>query len=432
MKTKAVRLHGVNDLRVEEFDLPALKEDEILVKIISDSVCMSTHKLAKQGEAHARVMGSLTEEPVIIGHEIAGLIVEVGSKWQERFQKGQKFTIQPSLNYKGSMITPGYSYPYFGGDCTYAIVPKEVIELDCFIPYEGDAFFSASLSEPVSCVIAGFNRNFHTNSLNHEFDMGVKKGGNLAILGACGPMGLEAIDYAIQLENGPQLIVAVDASAERITRAKRVLPPEKAVALNKQLVYLNPTEVEDVLAELLKLTDQAGYDDVFVYAPIQALIEQADQILGKDGCLNFFAGPVDKELSAKLNMYNLHYKYTHMIGFTGSTMADMHEAIDLSSRKRIDPAIMITHIGGLEAAVETTLKLPTIPGGKKLIYTQIDLPLTAIDEFQQLGEQEELFQQLHEACERHAGCWNKEAEDILLAHFEVEVTLAETGGKTHA
>ena len=44
MKTKAVRLYGANDLRTEEFELPEIKDDEILVKIVSDSICMSTYK----------------------------------------------------------------------------------------------------------------------------------------------------------------------------------------------------------------------------------------------------------------------------------------------------------------------------------------------------------------------------------------------------
>ena len=41
MRTKAVRLYGKNDLRLEEFELPAIKDDEILAQVISDSICMS-------------------------------------------------------------------------------------------------------------------------------------------------------------------------------------------------------------------------------------------------------------------------------------------------------------------------------------------------------------------------------------------------------
>lgn len=47
---------------------------------------------------------------------------------------------------------------------------------------------------------------------------------------------------------------------------------------------------------------------------------------------------------------------------------------------------MITHIGGLDAYADTTLHLPEIPGGKKLIYTQIHMPLTAIEDFRKIGK----------------------------------------------
>ena len=39
MRTKAVRMYGKNDLRLEEFELPQMKEDEVLVKVMSDSIC---------------------------------------------------------------------------------------------------------------------------------------------------------------------------------------------------------------------------------------------------------------------------------------------------------------------------------------------------------------------------------------------------------
>ncbi|MFQ7236728.1 MAG: alcohol dehydrogenase catalytic domain-containing protein, partial [Enterococcus hulanensis] len=131
--TKAVRLHGVKDLRLEEFELPELQSDEILIKVITDSICMSTYKLAQQGEKHTRAPENLQEKPVIVGHEIAGVIVEVGGKWQDKYSVGQKFTIQPALNYKGRNDAPGYSYRFFGGDATYCIVPSEVMELDCLL-----------------------------------------------------------------------------------------------------------------------------------------------------------------------------------------------------------------------------------------------------------------------------------------------------------
>lgn len=133
MKTKAVRLYGKNDLRLEEFKLPPIKEDEILAHIISDSLCMSSYKAAIQGANHKRVPMNIAANPVIIGHEFCGEIIEVEKKWQHKFKSGQKFAIQPAINYQGSLNAPGYSFPYIGGDATYIIIPNEVMEMDCLL-----------------------------------------------------------------------------------------------------------------------------------------------------------------------------------------------------------------------------------------------------------------------------------------------------------
>ena len=93
MLTKAVRLYGKDDLRLEEFELPQIKEDEILAKVVSDSICMSSYKAAHQGNEHKRVPDDVSENPVIIGHEFAGEIVEVGKKWQSECKSGDKFSI---------------------------------------------------------------------------------------------------------------------------------------------------------------------------------------------------------------------------------------------------------------------------------------------------------------------------------------------------
>ena len=92
MKAKAVRLHGANALRLEEFELPEIKDDEILVKVVSDSVCMSTYKCAILGTAHKRVHEDVADHPAIMGHEIAGDIIKLGKKHQDRIKPGMKFT----------------------------------------------------------------------------------------------------------------------------------------------------------------------------------------------------------------------------------------------------------------------------------------------------------------------------------------------------
>ena len=125
MKARGVRLHAANDLRLEEFELPEITDDEILVKVVSDSICMSTYKCAILGTGHKRVHPDVAEHPAIMGHEFAGDIVKVGKNHQDTFKPGMKFTLQPALNYKGTMWSPGYSYEFFGGDTTYCVIPAE-------------------------------------------------------------------------------------------------------------------------------------------------------------------------------------------------------------------------------------------------------------------------------------------------------------------
>ena len=98
---------------------------------------MSSHKAALQGAEHKRVPKDVDRHPTIIGHEFAGTLVEVGKKWKKKFKPGAKFSIQPALNYKGSLDAPGYSYRYIGGDATYVIIPNEVMEMDCLLPFTG-------------------------------------------------------------------------------------------------------------------------------------------------------------------------------------------------------------------------------------------------------------------------------------------------------
>jgi len=411
MKTKAVRLYGENDLRLEEFKLPELKNGEILIKIISDSVCMSTYKTVKQGAKHLRVPDNVAEKPVIIGHEFCAEVVDVTDKWKDQFRVGDKVAMPPVLSYLGGMQTVGYSFGEIGGVSTYSIVYEHIIENGYLMKLESDCFFKGSLIEPASCVIRGYKGSLHLGADGVPYT-NMKPGGKVAILAGCGPMGLVAIDLALHGTVKPSVVVVTDLDENRLARAKVIFSPEKAAQHGINLIFSNSTDGGELVA-------LAGgeFDDVFVYAPVPAVVELGDEILGFDGCLNFFAGPLDQKFSAKFNFYNVHYKQHHVSGTSGSTMEDMKDIVRLIGEGKINPAVMITHIGGIDAAIDTTLRLPQIPGGKKLIYTHINLPLTAIADFAALGETDGRFKTLDMLVKKNNGLWSAEAEAYLLEHF---------------
>ncbi len=415
MKTKAVRIYGKKDLRLEEFELPELKDDEILAHVISDSICMSSHKAALQGSDHKRVPDDIHINPTIIGHEFAGEILEVGSKWGKKFHKGQKFSIQPAMSKTGTLDAPGYSFRYIGGDATHVIIPSIVMEADCLLPYNGEAFFPASLSEPMSCIVGAFHASYHIPPGTYSHNMGIRLGGNMAILAGVGPMGLGAIDYALHQERKPRLLVVTDIDDNRLSRAACLFPPEHAQKEGIRLLYVNTAKMSDPVQYMRNLTEGKGFDDVFIFAPVKQVIEQGDAILGFDGCLNFFAGPTNPDFKAELNFYNVHYSFTHIVGTSGGNTDDMRESLKLMGEGKINPAVMITHVGGLNSVVETTLNLPQIPGGKKLIYTNISMPLVSLYKLNDLGKNDPFYAGLHEIVARNDYIWSLEAEKYLLA-----------------
>lgn len=417
MQTKAAVIGGKNDVFLREFELPQIGEDELLVKVISNSICLSTYKAALLGEDHKRVPGDIKENPVMTGHEFAGIIVEVGENLKDRFFVDQKFVLQPAMGLE-SGYSAGYSYPTFGGNATYCIIPKIAIDLNCVLPYTGSYFANASLAEPMSCIIGAYHASYHTTPYVYKHDMGIKSGGRLALLGCAGPMGVDAIDYAINGPYKPKLVVVSDIDEERLARAAQLLTVEEALAKGVELHYVNTRKPES-MQTLIDLSDGKLYDDVFVYAASKPLLEQADDLLGDDGCLNFFAGPTDKNFKVPLNYYKVHYGSTHIVGTSGGSTDDMKESLKLSAEGKINPSYMITHVGGLNVVPETILNLPNIPGGKKLVYPHIEMDLVAIEDFKKLADDNPLYAKLADVCARNNDVWCEEAEKVLLDHFNV-------------
>ncbi|MCS7202313.1 MAG: zinc-binding dehydrogenase [Dictyoglomus sp.] len=424
IETIALRMYGKMDLRLERFELPDIKEDEILAEIISDTSCPSTYKEITQGSDHPRVPKDIDKNPIIVGHEMAGRILKVGEKWKGKYEEGQKFTIQPALLYEGGPVgvlsAPGYSYKYLGGLATRVIIPREVMEQNCLLIYEGDSFFKGSLVEPLSCIVGAVNAQYHTKENSYEHIMGIKRGGKLAILGGAGPMGLGFLDYFINGPQKPSLLVITDIDDEKLERARRAYPVELAREKGIDLRFVNPLKDESY--------KKIKYDDIFVLYPSSNLVEEADFLLDRDGCMNFFAGPTDHNFSAKINFFKIHYDKHHIVATSGGNADDMWYALDLVSKGILNPSPMITHVGGINSARDLLLNFPKIPGGKKLIYTHLNFPLIDIDDLERLsyeGEKElcSIYKDLYEIVKKNGGWWCSEAEEYLLSQDHLKIRI---------
>lgn len=405
MKTKAVRLYGKKDLRLEEFELPEIKENEILASVVTDSICMSTWKLANQGADHKKSPNNLAENPIIIGHEFCGEILEVGGKWSHKYKKGERYVVQANLQLPDRPDCPGYSYPYTGGDATYIVISEDVMNQDCLIPYNGETYFEGSLIEPLSCVIGAFEANYHTKNGSYEHQMGIKPDGNLLIMGGTGPMGLLAIDYALNGPVKPKKIVVTDQHDDKLKRAAKLYPSQNGIEVS----YVNVKDLPNQAEKLSEIVG-GGFDDIFVMVPVGEVLTDATKALNPDGCLNFFAGPQDKEFTATVNFYDVHYSSTHFVGTSGGNTEDMRKAVALIENKQVSVANVVTHILGLNEVAETTLDQPAIGGGKKLVYTHKNADLTNLAELPENSPLAEILSQTD-------GIWSKAAEEYVLANY---------------
>jgi threonine dehydrogenase-like Zn-dependent dehydrogenase len=176
---------------------------------------------------------------------------------------------------------------------------------NCLIKYQGDTFFGGSLLEPLSCVVGGYEANFHLIEGSYHHEMGLKIGGNIFIMGGTGPMGLLAIDYALHGDRKPAKLVVTDMSTERLARAAKLYPstPETEV------FYVNVSETPDQVA-LLRETVGSGYDDVIVMVPSVDVVTDSSKLLNADGCMNFLQVLKTKiSLHLSISMMSIIHSY---------------------------------------------------------------------------------------------------------------------------
>jgi hypothetical protein len=234
-------------------------------------------------------------------------------------------------------------------------------------------------------------------------------GGLAWFIGAGGPMGQMHVQRAVQLPNPPRRIVATDIDAERLQSVADRFGAD-ARSRGVELITINPKEVgQDAFnAQLSRLSEGRGFDDIVSLVPVAALIEHAADYLADGGWFNIFAG-VARGTMANLDVNAIVTRGVRFLGSSGSSIADMRQTLEKVESRELSTNMSLAAIGGMRAAREgiAAVKEGRFPG-KTLIFPLIpDLPLTPLPELKNI------YPTVYEKL-KDGQFWTKDAEEELL------------------
>ncbi|MBN1642299.1 MAG: alcohol dehydrogenase catalytic domain-containing protein [Anaerolineae bacterium] len=213
----------------------------------------------------------------------------------------------------------------------------------------------------------------------HPVRSALKRGGKALFVGAGGPMGRMHVQRAIQLENGPSLVLATDISDLRLEDLDVSFRPE-AEARGVTLETLNPMRRDAYAAGMARLA-QPGFDDIVVLAPVAAVISEASTYLAPGGVMNVFAG-VLRGTMAQIDLSRVYLDDVRIIGHTASSIDDLKLMLFQAEHHLLAPNRSVAAIGSLEAAKDGLVALrDAVYPGKVVIYPNIvPMPITGLAE----------------------------------------------------
>ena len=233
--------------------------------------------------------------------------------------------------------------------------------------------------------------------------------GTAVFIGAGGPMGQMHVQRALELPNGPTIVIATDVNDDRLTALDERFG-ELAAENGRQLVLVNPTAADqpDLKQLVMKLTGGAGADDVVVSVPSAGLMAEAAQLMNFSGMLVLFAG-VPNGTEAPLDLSHVYLHNAQYTGTSGLTMEDQAQVMERALAETLSPGRSVAAIGGMNAVIEGLQAMMDgrFPG-KIVIFPQIpDLPLLGLDQLADLYP--DIAARLGPG-----GSWTSEAEIALI------------------
>jgi L-iditol 2-dehydrogenase len=328
---KVVRFHAPGDVRFEDAPEPEAGPGEVKIRVRNCSTCGTDVKISKFGHHHIH-------PPRVMGHEIAGEIVEVGDG-VDGWSTGDRVQVIAAIPCgecaeceRGRMtICPNQvsmGYHFEGGFAQYMVVPREVLKVDGLnrIP-DGVSFAEASVAEPLACA------------LNAQNLARVGEGDDVVVIGS-GPIG--CLHVRLARARGAARVFLVELSRQRLEMAADLVKPDAAICAGEV----------DPIEEVLRLTDGRGADVIITAAASGKAQEQAIQMAARQGRISFSGGLPKDNPTITCDSNLVHYRELMIVGANGSSPAHNAEALNLVATGAVPVADLITHRLPLESAID--------------------------------------------------------------------------------
>ena len=341
---KVARLYAPEDLRIEDTPAPEARPGEIVIRVRSCSTCGTDAKIFHHGHHHISL-------PRVLGHEVAGEIVEVGNG-ADGFGVGDRVQVIAAIPCgecfycrRGQETVcenlESIGYQYDGGFAEFMRVPRKVLDRDGLnrvpdhVPFE-----AASLTEPLACV------------LNGQEIAQVGTGDVVAVLGA-GPIG--CLHVRLARARGASSIILADVNERRL---------ELSVGARPDIVI--DSGREDAVDAVRKATDGRGADVVITATGAGAAQEQALEMASARGRISLFGGLPRDNSVIRFDSNLVHYRELIVVGAYGSAPRHNRAALELISTGAVEVEDLITHRVPLDR-VRDSIDIVTSGEGLKVV-----------------------------------------------------------------
>ena len=341
---QAALLYDKKDLRVQEVPQPKIGEGEILLRTISASVCGTDIRMWKNGHAFAT-----PERPLIIGHEMSGLVAEVGPG-VSRYQVGDRVCVAPNYNVTSSKLSitgDGHLDPDYralgvhehGAFAEFVRIPREAVSQGNVFPIPTNVTFAeAALVEPLACVYNAYEK------------VRIVPGDVVLIIGA-GPIGV--MHAKISRMAGAGKVIINDKHENRLQLARTI---------DKSFITIEG----DPVNEVMQLTRGSGPDVVLTACSASCAQTLAVEIAAVNGRVVFFGGlPKGKSL-VQLDTNLIHYKQLLVTGTARQSLRHFLKSLDLIANDLVEVEDLLTSthpISEINKAIENAASASGLKSG---------------------------------------------------------------------